>query len=1216
MRAHATARSSKKIVSVLALTALTAIGCATWSNPVNPEWSSKDTSVTIGRWQPPASLTEATAEREQKSSEGCLSCHTGIDSTNMHGRNVWKIGCADCHGGNPAVAWTGGAAQRPYSAAYTKVMQSAHVQPAFPEEWSGSRNPERSYALLNRERLEFVRFINPGDLRVAPQTCGVVGCHPDITARVMTSTMTHSAMVMGSGTYNNGVLPYKNYVIGEFYMPNGEAAIAKTVPPPTEAEKQRGVTEQLIPVPRYNTSQPGNIFRAAERGIANTRGLGTGARVDFAHFVLHKTRLNDPYVWFLGTSDYGGEHRSSGCTACHVLYANSEDPKMSGAAASHGYRGTTDAQNGDPTIPKGEPGHPIQHKFTTQIPTSQCLTCHNHQGSGAIDNYAGIMWWDGETDGKLMYHADGSPKKGDELADVHLEANKDAKHTQFTSQHRSGWSFRKVYKQDIEGQLIDKNGNLIPWEDKDWAAKAVHLADHHYEVGMHCIDCHTEQDVHGDGKLYGEMINAVEIYCTDCHGTIQQRTALKTSNPPGGNDLKNARAAGRSMFRWVDASGNDVSGRAPQKGDVLKQRSKVDSNLEWTVPQLADVVDPTSKNYNPKARLAKTLQKGNDTFGDAGKTPDCYAHNPDQMTCYTCHTSWAISCAGCHLAGKTNRRRESSHFFGEKTLVDVGYYSQGLRSDCLMLGKNGDVKGNKISPVRSASAPIATAENGNRAIVTHQQPTVSGSGHSGHAFSPYIPHTVSGKDGQQCTSCHISRTDDNNAQLSERFNLGVHSSDFVGNYVHLATSNSVTAVRVADGWEPQPVIGSDFHQMTMPPEHAAHVGRGGELAEAHTHATDAVMVQARGEYLYVAAGKGGFRVLDIANIANKDVAQRIISAPFSPIGQDPHIGTKDCTAVLLPTTVPMDPIRKVDPANKETPVHPLFSYAYVLDRQEGLIVVDVDTFVDGNPDNNFLQRAATFNKDGALTGAHGGMVVGHYLYVLVPDGLAIVDIETPKAPRLVRTVKNGLSKPRGIDVQFRYAAVTDAQGMQVFDITDLENPVHVPQATVPLADARGVRLCRTYAYVCGGADGLVVIDVRTFTAPKVVEKFTADGKLNDATAVTTGLTNASLFAYVANGKSGLAVVELWTPSRSRGTNGFSPRPTPRLCASYATGGAAVSISTGMIRDRGVDESGNQIGVYGRIGSRPLNKAEREAFYLRKGQIYRVDDQATGYTEAK
>ncbi|MBL9076975.1 MAG: hypothetical protein JNL08_05700 [Planctomycetes bacterium] len=1211
-------RSSNKLVPALVLGALAAIGCATWSNPVDPAWKAHDTSTSIGSWRPPASLQEATAEREQKSSEGCLSCHQGIDSTNMHGRNVWKIGCADCHGGDPSVAWTGGAVQRPYPADYTKTMQSAHVQPAFPEEWLGSRNPERTYALLNRERLEYVRFINPGDLRVAPQTCGATGCHPEITARVMTSMMTHSAMVMGSGTYNNGVLPYKNYVIGEFYMPNGEAAIAKTTPPPTAAEKARGVVEQLIPVPRYNTSQPGNIFRAAERGQAKQRGLGTGARVDFAHFVLHKTRLNDPYVWFLGTNDYGGEFRSSGCTACHVLYANSEDPKMSAHAAPHGYLGTTDAKNGDPTIPKGEPGHPIQHRFTTQIPTSQCLTCHNHQGSGAIDNYAGLMWWDGESDGKLLYHGDGSPKKGAELADVHLEANRDAKHTQFSSQHRSGWSFRKVYKTNFEGQLVGKDGKLIDWSDKDWASKAVHLADHHYEVGMHCIDCHTEQDSHGDGKLYGEMINAVEIYCTDCHGTIAQRADLVTSNPAGGNRLLQSGKATdrRRQFRWVDAAGNDIGDRAPKKGDVLKQRSKVDPNLEWTVPQLTDVVDKTSPRYNAKAALAKTLQKGNDTWGDASKSNECYAHNSDEMTCYTCHTSWAISCAGCHLAGKTNRNRASSHFFGEKTLVDVGYYSQGLRSDCLMLGKNGDVKGNKISPIRSASAPIATAENGNRAIATHQQPTVSASGHSGHAFSPYIPHTVSAEHGQQCTSCHVSKADDNNAQLATRFNLGVHASDFVGTFVHLATTTGVTAVRVTDGWEPQPVIGSDFHAMTMPSEHAAHTANDGALTEAHTHSTPAVFAQARGEYLFTAAGKEGFRVLDIANIANKDVAQRIVSAPFSPIGHDTHVPSRDAAAIVLPTTVPTDGKRKVDPANKETPVHPLFSYAYVLDRQEGLITVDVDTMVDGDPDNNFLQRAATFNPNGALAGAHAGMVVGHFLYVLVPTGLAIVDIDDPKNPRLVRTVTQGLSQPRAIDVQFRYAAITDAQGMQVFDVTDLSNPVHVPSATVPLADARGVRLCRTYAYVAGGAEGLVIVDVRQFRAPKVVEKFTGDGAIVDATAVTTGLTNASMFAYVADGRGGLKVVEVWTPSRSHGTYGFSPRPTPRLVASYRTGGAAVGISTGMLRDRGVDESGNQIGVYGRIGSRPLNQTEREKFYLRNGTLYTVDDAATGYTEAK
>jgi hypothetical protein len=1201
---------NQKLALALAAGGALLIGCAT-------AWNAKDTSSGLGRWLPPASKAEATPQRQAEASAGCLSCHEGIDSKNMHGNNTWPIGCADCHGGNPAVAWTGGASQRPWSKDYLRVMNSAHVQPAFPEEWQGSASPERSYALLNREKLEFVRFTNPGDLRVAPDTCGTAGCHPDITARVMNSMMAHSAMVPGSGTYNNGVLPYKNYLLGEFYMPNGEAAIGKTVPPPTEAEKKRGVIEQLLPVPRYNTSQPGNVFRAAERGIANTRGLGTEARVDFAHFVLHKTRLNDPYLWFLGTNDYAGEYRSSGCTACHVLYANSEDPKMAGEIAKHGYRATS--AQGDPTIDRSEPGHPILHQFTTQVPTSQCMTCHNHQGSGAIDNYAGLMWWDGESDGKHFYHQDGSLKQGDDLWDVHLEANKEARHTQFSSQHRSGWSFRKVYKTDYQGQMLDRKGNLIAFDDPDWETKAVHLADHHYEVGMHCIDCHTEQDVHGDGKLYGEMINPVEIYCTDCHGTIGERTKLVTSNPAGGNDLKQAKAADRRarQFRWVDAAGNDIGDRAPQKGDVLKQRSKVDAKLEWTVPQLADVVDPGSSFFNPRAQIAKTLEKGKGTFGDAGKTPDCYAHNNEKMTCYTCHTSWAISCAGCHLAGKTNRRSPSSHFFGEKTQVHVGYYSQGLRSDCLMLGINGTVKGNKISPIRSASAPIATAENGNRAVATHQQPTVAASGHSGHAFAPYIPHTVSAEHGQQCTSCHVSENEDNNSSLATRFNLGVHASDFVGTYVHLATTNSVTAVRVTDGWEPQPVIGSDFHRTTFPAEHAAHERNGSVLTEAHTHTAKATRtVQARGEYLFTADGPGGFRVLDIANIANKDVAQRIVSAPQSPLGQDPHLPTKDAAAVVLPSTTPMDPLRVQHPDNEETPVHPLFGYAYVLDRQEGLIVVDVNTFVDGDPNNNHIERAATFNPNGALNGAHAGVMVGRYVYALVADGLAIVDVDRPKEPRYVGTFTAGLSQPRGIDVQFRYAAITDAEGFKVFDITDLERPVAVPEATIRLADARGVRLCRTYAYVAAGKDGLAIVDCHTFRTPKLVETFSGDGKITDATAVTTGLTNASLFAYVADGTGGLKVVELWTPSRSNGTYGFSPKPTPRLVASFPTQGPAVAISTGMVRDRGVDESGNQVGVFGRIGSRPLNKSEREAFYLREGKVYRVRDDASGYTATK
>ena len=45
----------------------------------------------------------------------------------------------------------------------------------------------------------------------------------------------------------------------------------------------------------------------------------------------------------------------------------------------------------------------------------------------------------------------------------------------------------------------------------------------------------------------------------------------------------------------------------------------------------------------------------------------------------------------------------------------------------------------------------------------------------------------------------------------------------------------------------------------------------------------------RGEYMYVAEGRGGFRVYDVATIGNKGVSERIVTAPFSPLGQDTHV---------------------------------------------------------------------------------------------------------------------------------------------------------------------------------------------------------------------------------------------------------------------------------------------------------------------------------------
>jgi hypothetical protein len=100
-----------------------------------------------------------------------------------------------------------------------------------------------------------------------------------------------------------------------------------------------------------------------------------------------------------------------------------------------------------------------------------------------------------------------------------------------------------------------------------------------------------------------------------------------------------------------------------------------------------------------------------------------------------------------------------------------------------------------------------------------------------------------------------------------------------------------------------------------------------------------------------------------------------------------------------------------------------------------------------------------------------------------------------------------------------------------------------------------------------------------------------------------------LFAYVADGKNGLRVVQLTSPASQPKFYGFSPEPKPELIASYPTGKPALSLSKGLERDRGVDETGGQIAVFGRRGSRPLNLQEmRKLFLDANGKPWYVTDQ--------
>ena len=1289
--------------------------------------------------QPAAPLTQSEADVAAKS-ESCLGCHTTTDRLSMHQTPAVRLGCVDCHGGNATVPVVKGLPKT--DRRYVEARDKAHVLPRYPKSWGfpSSANPKASYSLLNREAPEFIRFVNPSDYRVVRESCGA--CHMELIQKAERSLMATGAMFFGGASYNNGIppnfgkelLPSKRYALGEAYTRDGKpAAILAAGNPPgkvTPEQARRGALPVLYPLPTWQVVPPGDIFRVFERGGRNintgfaeiglpnstgsiqrleepgrpdlrqsNRGPGTGLRVAIPVLNIHKTRLNDPFMWFMGTNDQPGDYRASGCAGCHVVYANDREPRHSLGYAQFGRDGTTQTVDpvyrDDPEKMK-ESGHPLQHAFTRAIPTSQCMNCHMHQPNMFVNTYLGYTMWDYEVDAPFMWPERQRYPTAEEMRKV-LDRNPEAaaprglwanldflrnvfdlnpklKNTQFADYHGHGWNFRAIFKRDREGNLLDADGNIVDPNDPqkwrkgteqafNWPAtqpgrdtnpgKAVHMMDIHAEVGMQCADCHFSQDAHGSGQIYGQVAEAVEIRCKDCHGTATEFPTLRTSGPAAsksGMDLTLLRNQdGQPRFEWRERGGRRV----------LIQRSILDPKREWDVSLVKNAVDPANTDalhpYNPKAARAKLMsrisQNGKPFQWGPGVGQADRAHKDDEMECFACHTSWTTACAGCHLPIEANWKTKVHRYEGDTTRNWASYNPQVARDEMFQLGRHQTNKGGTIAPIRSSSALVLSSTNLNRERIYVQQPPIAASGYSSQAFAPHFPHTVRRTETKTCSDCHVSAANDNNAIMAQLLLLGTNYVNFVGLHAWVGEAKGVEAVRVTEWSEPQAVFGSYLHKYAYPDFYKLHVEKNGRelknwvrgapfakgLAGGETeasedirnivHGTDgaARCLQLRGEYLYVAEGKGGFRVYDVASIANKGISERIISAPLSPLGQDVQVGSKNATCMALPTNQSVAPIRNDDMAKSpatdpvtgqmstqlqvshEQRMAEIYRYAVITDAEEGLILVNVDALTDRDPRNNNLKRALTWNPGGVLAGARHITLAGNIAYVAANAGLVVVDLTDPLHPRHAYT----LDAPdvRASAVQFRYLFLTTARGLEVADITRLDRPVLVPGAVVPLADARRVYVARTYAYVAAKKDGLVIVDVKRPERPVVYQKVDFGGQLSDAEDVVVGSTNASSFAYVADGANGMKVIQLTSPDSQPNFYGFSPAPKPELIAWARTPSPALALSKGLDRDRGVDETGNQIAVFGRVGARPFTRQEMEQLFFkdRWDRLYQVTD---------
>ncbi len=260
--------------------------------------------------------------------EACLSCHAGIEQAHP---GIDPGACVTCHGGDGTSTDQALAHVAP-PADYFEIRGSE--LPAAPEGYIKDMTPD----MLDRIDPDYVRFINPGDIRVAGEVCG--DCHPEQVAGVRRSVMTTNA-----GHY----MPTLYYA----GLQDQQAQYGSIAAEDTGWSGQEGT------VPSVTTLTPPD-----EEAVAAAIASGDDAQLEevaYKHYLAKQ--CNHCHAASYGKNNARAMYRSTGCSSCHVLY---------------GTEGVY--EGGDQAVPHNAPVYPKLHQLTTAIPAEQCATCHFQGG--------------------------------------------------------------------------------------------------------------------------------------------------------------------------------------------------------------------------------------------------------------------------------------------------------------------------------------------------------------------------------------------------------------------------------------------------------------------------------------------------------------------------------------------------------------------------------------------------------------------------------------------------------------------------------------------------------------------------------------------------------------------------------------------------------------------------------------------------------------------
>jgi len=252
-------------------------------------------------------------------------------------------------------------------------------------------------------------------------------------------------------------------------------------------------------------------------------------------------------------------------------------------------------------------------------------------------------------------------------------------------------------------------------------------------------------------------------------------------------------------------------------------------------------------------------------------------------------------------------------------------------------------------------------------------------------------------------------------------------------------------------------------------------------------------VYVSGSYAYVAAI--GIEKVDISNPANPIIVNSTGETAFTI--NDIHMaGTYAYVAADTSGLLIMDIsdfgnltlVGSVETPHRARSVSVSDHYAYIATWGDtDLAIVDIS-----NPQNPALEISQAFPEP---TWADGVCVSDHRAYIAGGiAGLHVLDISNPLLPIYTGSVINkGTPDPdpytydtlsaNGAFVSGAYAFVADSSGLQIIDITDLQNPILAGSVGISPYGASDVFVSGSYAYVTADVfEGkLFIIDVSDFT---------------------------------------------------------------------------------------------------------------------------------------